>query len=379
MAPKRARAQAGSSPKRARVSSDPVKAKVNALAAAFDDDQQVGMVNIPTPCRTMLGAVLASALGPGAGVDERHKYQSGVTSAIGDVLGQVVAAWEAKLSEVSSVHAGAESETSQRAAVVSAAEADLKAKSDDADSKEAAFLDASQGLMVAESDVTDSQLEVDVCESQKDSKTGEKDKVTKLLNDHFLVLKTCNWTGPDEQAKSEAKLSKPLVTLLKKLKADGSLLTAMPSALSKTPEVRGTFDNMVVTQLEGLITAHIAELDAWLNNFESTLAEKNGVVEAKKSALEAATQKKASCDEALQAAKSAKSSSEEALKEAQAVLAEFTQKSNVHAATKDETEGLLATAKENFGAFEFLRDRVGAPPPEPEPVAAAEAAPEPAA
>ena len=70
-------------------------------------------------------------------------------------------------------------------------------------------------------------------------------------------------------AAKEQKASVSTTTkLVKKLHADASLMSALPSTLMKKAEARGEFDTMVLSQVETILTTHLQGLQKDLDSAE---------------------------------------------------------------------------------------------------------------
>lgn len=347
------RGRAGSpSAKKARVT-DPIEKKVESLIEAFQDPEQVGLVEMPEVCRSMLTSVLKTAIGPGAAKDERHRFQTEIAELIGDTFTKTVKIWEGRLSEAASSVEAAEAGRLEKEASWSAAESALEAKSEYRKTTQHAWEDAVAAVSQATCNLTNAQQAVDAMETEKTSKEEERTRATTIYKDHFEVLKS---------GEGDKKLLTPLSKLLKELKAEGSLVNALGSTFAKKPEDRGQFDNMVVQQLDGLLTSHIEGLNGFLDNFEKILAEKQAAVGKEKTMLEEAEQRKSSCMEADEAANKAKCDSEVAVQEAKDLLAQYNQKLDEQKVELSMKEGALLVAKHNLETFTFLHERVQVAP-----------------
>merc|ERR1712224_1096577 len=167
-------------------------------------------------------------------------------------------------------------------------------------------------------------------------KSSQRDEISCFLENDFEKLKAAEFNSSKDQRENLAKL----VKILKNLSLDSSLLKAIPDALKKKPADRGTFDNMVVSQVDDALKAKLAVLEGELGDTEALKAEKQ-------SALQHA-------QEAVTTAQAMKAASEEQKEVASDMDIEHfvlkTHLDNWHEAMK---------------AFEFLRDRV-LESPEPE-------------
>merc|ERR1711990_279549 len=105
--------------------------------------------------------------------------------------------------------------------------------------------DASAAVNAATERLSAVQDEMDKMDVQQQTKEDDRNKGNALFED-FKTLKKCEYENSAEQKKTEKNTLGPLTSLLDQIGADKSLISAIPSALAKKPEERGSFDNMVV-------------------------------------------------------------------------------------------------------------------------------------
>jgi hypothetical protein len=345
--------------KKARVKMDAIDKKVQSMIRSFEDPDQVGLVEMPKIVRDMLVSVIKAALGHGSAKDERHAFQTSVADVIGDTFKQTVQIWEGKVSEAKALVDGADAEKTEKESAWSAASAVVEADIERVRTTQEALDAAVESVSAANKAFADAQSALENCDTERKGKEDQRIQANTLFKEHFEVLK---------QGDGDKSLQKPLVALLKELNAEVSLVNALGSAFGKKPDDRGQFDNMVVQQLEEVLTSHMKEIDDFLSNFEKISAERAAAVSEKKTMLEAAEAQKAACEKAFETAACAKIDGEDNLKETKEFLTQFDQKLDERKLEVEMRDASLAIAKENLETFTFLYERLqAAPEPTPEP------------
>jgi len=374
MAPKRSgAAKAGRPAKKARTEvvhreKDPVKENVKLLVAAFEDDGQVGLSTIPEMTKEMLQSVITTSLGVGAAADERHSYQVQLADAIGEVLKDVVKITESKVAEAQKGVVDAEALRTEKAGMADAAESTLTARTSDSDTAQENLTSAKQAVVDAKISLEKAKDEVDSFDVQLIKKTEQLEKVKAVLADNFGVLKAgVDWPSEKEQKAGEKKHLGSISSMLKQLKADSSLMSALECALTKKPEQRGQFDTMAIDQLESVLTSKVTEHETHINNAESIKAEITAAVAAAETHLANSEAAKTNADEALAAAKMAQKEAQTALKDAKKAVANQDTAVDEAKDHSSETESSLEQANKNVEAFTFLYSRPSKAP-EPEPI-----------
>merc|ERR1719499_1784647 len=122
---------------------------------------------------------------------------------------------------------------------------------------------------------------------------------------------------PEEEAKEKAH---SLVTVLKKFDFDQSMMTALPTSLTKEPANRGAFDLMVVTQLDEEVSKRVVLLDTMLKEAEPAKAARAEALSAAEAALEAAAEKQKDCAQSFDELRKEQSVLKDALSAAQTSL-----------------------------------------------------------
>lgn len=356
MAPKAMKARKATSPppmKKAR-KADPVKEKSDIVLRYLKDTDNCE-VQGPETCRDMLIQALPHALGSGAASDERCDFQSNLGSFIGEVISSSVTKWQGQVNEAQSGVAACEAEkaladnalvecTSQvekQRKVVEDTKASLKANTE-------AEKEAQKALATAEKEVAN--FDADQAEKVK-----ERDHGQSVFDDCFTVLKTGEYTG-----KFPSKKLGEVTSILETIGTDASMIGALPLAMKKKGEDRGNFDEMVVSQCESCLQAHLKALNERVNSGDSLKAEKESAAEAATKALESATAKKEASIDALKFAeetcKGAVIEEKDAKKTVDQKAAAVAKAKGKHAVE----ESGLEKAQKVQEAYNFLKDRTAA-------------------
>lgn len=151
--------------------------------------------------------------------------------------------------------------------------------------------------------------------------------------------------GCDDAASVKAEIS-ALIELLGRYKLDQSMLTALPTVLSKAPDARGAFDTMVITQLDAELDQNIANLQGVIQGGEADRAKRAEVVAAAQAARNSASEAHAAAEAALYAVQADLAKHEAALKTAQAALKDFGPELLRQAAAVDSAKVNLASFRE---------------------------------
>jgi len=127
----------------------------------------------------------------------------------------------------------------------------------------------------------------------------------------------------ENHGKAELGLSwKQLEPFVKQLEIEISLLSALPSTCGKPKEQRGSFDMLVLQELDRAFTSKIAELSAAVEKDSPAVAELEAALNAAEKECEASKERQTQVGEELSAARKEHSDCEEALRKATAEVDE---------------------------------------------------------
>jgi len=262
--------------------------------------------------------MLSTNVAPTLGVvkEERHEFQENVAAMVGDVLASMEAAAKAKIAEEEAKVAQLSGSKATLESSAEAATAESAAKTAAAESAKAAVTDAVAALKAAKAAVTTAESEQKTGADEIAATAGKKTHLEATLAESFAPLKE----GTKEDAKGSVT---GLVKVCKEFEFDPSLISSLPIALQKAPADRGSFDSMVITQVENEITNKIAGFGETLAAAEPAKAAAAEKVTAASAVLEAAGEKDTAVKAELEAAKAAQKEAEVAAKAAQKVLKDF--------------------------------------------------------
>jgi hypothetical protein len=321
---KRASTQSAKSANK-KAKTDPVLTSVAEVIMQAED--------LPDRCRSMLVDMLPFSLSVPS--DERHELQAWAVGAIEQtldakktILEEAIVAEDAKLTNLKS------SEVTL-ASAVQEAEAALDAQKQVALTALSALAEAREVCQSASETLLSVQAVQSTGEAQLTSALEEKTALESAFEAHFNVP-TQEGNGPH---------FKELQPFLKDVEMDASLLKALPSSCSKLKSDRGSFDDVVVGQLEQALTSRITVLG-------DLIAVETPASDVRKSAVDAAEKDQMAKQETLQqsqdacaSAKAEENDREAALTKARQAMEEF--QPQVESAT-----GMVDKAKESLTVFE---------------------------
>lgn len=296
--------------------------------------------------------------------DAREPIQERVVAMVGEILASIEAELQARVAATEA----AAGEAAQAQAVTAAAEAtalEARNKSKEHLDKVRADLEEAHAAVktardtVQESDKANKELEGPLAvaaEQRRRYDAARKDLYTPLKEGSL---------DPDNV---RAALSS-LEAFAKAADFDLSLRTSCPSALKKAPSDRGSFDNMVLQQMDGEFDKQIAALDEKISSGKASRVEYETKLEAAAAALIVAGERLSACQAGTKAAEFAKREAEAAFKSAR--LANKATKENQAIIAHEKAKADLLEFQEGASKdFKELKD----PPVEP-PAATEEEAP----
>jgi len=214
--------------------------------------------------------------------EERHEYQVQVVEMIQKVLGSVEASLQSSIEAAQKGVSEADAEKEKRAAELEAATQAVTAASEAQAAAEATEAEAAKKKGEAEKNLKSATAEQRSGDKTYEATHGRKTNLG-LIMTHFFV--------PLKQQSLDASKAKEAVSavckLAKELAFDSALLTSMPSALGKAE--RGTFDQLVMTQVEEEMKKQTAECEAELEAGQKGVTERAEKVTACQQALDSTT------------------------------------------------------------------------------------------
>jgi len=245
-----------------------------------------------------------------------------------DALAAAVLAAEGNL-------AGLKASESQLGGNVTSAEAALATQKDVAEAKKNALADAMAADQASTANLSGTRALQQSGENIFVQMQTDKDAIQAAFAEHF---------PPMEEGESKAHYKK-LEPFLKKIEVEASLLTSLPACCSKSKDKRGSFDNIVLAELDKAFKAKIAALEEAVANEGPAAVERENAVksaekdhDAKKAALDIANAENEAGLKTLNDRTTALSDTRKAVEDFQPKLKEMT--------------GMLSDAKQASTEFE---------------------------
>lgn len=221
---------------------DPVLTSIAEVIMEADD--------LPARCRNMLVDVLPFTLS--VPLSDRHEIQTEVVGMVDQTLNTkkcvmeaAIATEEANLSNLNSSRVGLTT-------AVSDAESAMATQKEAVQAAKCALAEASSSSNASRNTLSSLSEEQKAGDDKLQKAQEEKVALEAAFNEHFKALQ--------EDAAGAGPHFKELEPFLKKLDMEESLLIALPSTCAKAKEHRGTFDNVVMEELEKSIHLKISKL-----------------------------------------------------------------------------------------------------------------------
>jgi len=318
----------------------------------------------------MLEAGVPGCLGPPA--NERHQLQSSMVQWIGETIEGVEARLRQAVDEEAAKVAKADEACKEAENAVSDAKGILEAKDAELAEKKSAKNEAVQAVKSAKAGLTEAQ----VAQKKGDASLAEagkhKEEYEGILNNHVGYLKEDD--GFDvNRAKTHTT---EVMRTAKKIGLDESLLTALPSACTTTPSQRGSFDKMVISELESSFQNKVAALTEEMSTGAEATANRAAAVAGAEQVVQAAEEVQKDAEAALAAAQAAQGEAVAGLQEAEKnKKAKAAEQAAVGELKKKSEQVLERFVGHNVMCFSTLRDKVSKPEVAASPAPATSASP----
>jgi len=278
---------------------DPVQAKVASITSALQDD--TFEVAGPKSNRAMLIAMAPSLLATPQ--DKRHAHMESMIDTFKEVFANEEGRLQQKVVEAQATVAEASTEISSRKAEVESAASALQVKVDELKGTQTTLAADVHVTRSAEATFKDVEFDLSMMEETK-SDLAQEQSVAQEKMESFSMFKEGN-QEENSAPMEEHNLLKALATFLKKIKADASLVAALPMALGRKPAERSEFDAMTVVELEKKLEEKLRDIAARVHENKEAIEEKTASKATTESALVEAKQKQRVGAEALLAVKAA--------------------------------------------------------------------------
>lgn len=228
-----------------KVKADPALAPIVEAIAQADD--------LPERCQTMLIDTLPLALSVPS--DKRHEIQASIVDMVKQTLDAKKVAMEAAVAVEEQKITGLESARADRVKVVDEAEGSLKTQKEAVQSAKSVLADVTVAVNACLKTLEERQQEHKISADKIATAQTEKTALESAFEAHFKPIKE-GVEGPH---------LKELEPYLKNLDIEASLLIAVPSSCQKPLAERGSFDTVVLDELEKALSSKIAALGSTIS------------------------------------------------------------------------------------------------------------------
>jgi len=306
-------------------------------------------------CRKMLVAMAPHAVCVRS--DSRTKQQQASVDMITDLMQGIMEAMQAeidcaneKLSEVDASKAILE-KTQQETQAAFAEASDAFA------ARKKALAEAAKAILAAKATLAEKEQEQRSGDKADEKVLQDKAALEDTLANEFRRLRDGDVEDDDVKA-----LYSKLEEQASKLGLEASLITALPPCMTKKPSERGSFDAMVVTQLDEALTSKLSSLSEAVTSAAPAAEARRAAVAAATEQLVTAKGVQQTAADDMIAADGQRQEREKEHDAAAAALAAFMPDHAQASAARDGKVEQLQTFKDwNLACFETVRDRVDAP------------------
>mmetsp|Transcript_3571 Transcript_3571/g.5546 ORF Transcript_3571/g.5546 Transcript_3571/m.5546 type:complete len:391 (+) Transcript_3571:74-1246(+) len=325
------------------------KSNYNGIVEAINHPLASGLTD---DCRKMLVAMLPQGLCVLS--SERVGLQDAAVRMLDEVYQSILAKMQeeieveaANLSSVEASKAGLESKTQEAAALLAEAAAVFAAR-------KAVLAEAAKSVLAAKASLAEKETEQRDGDMAHEKAKVEKVALESALSEDFRLLRD----GEAEVGQAKVHFE-TLAARAGTLGFDESLMTALPASMMKKPAERGSFDAMVVAQLEEGLTRQVANLTAIIANGAPAADARQAAVAAASECLDVAKKAQSLAADELSATTQLKQERETEHASALAALAQYEPEYKQATEARDlKVEQLDAFTNWNLACFKTIRDRV---------------------
>ncbi|CAE7316634.1 unnamed protein product [Symbiodinium necroappetens] len=305
-------------------------------------------------CKDMFMAALPFSLLMAS--DERNTFQETVVGLVDKVVTEMLAGMQESLDKANEKLQLMDAEKARLDEAIQLAEDQLKAAQACACEKRAVVTAASAAVSAAQEKLSAAKEAEAAGQRARQAASDDKVMLQQAVSTGcFSRLKAGEWE--DGEAERLFSSLEPLV--LKKLKTDSSLRTAMRCTLLKKPVNRGQFDAMLLEELERAFSARISELESNLSEEGAVTAELAENVATANAEVETAMASQQQASAALSSSSSEEKMRAAALQAAKVTLQEFKPKhAQACSGRNAEQQQMQQFVDKNVAAFQELKDRV---------------------
>jgi len=247
--------------------------------------------------------------------ESRHAFQDEVAGMIGDVLTKQEQNLQTSVAEAGAKLEEATAQKAEREKGVEDAEQKLTTQEEVAAAAQTVATDAAGALVAASEVLADARKDLAATAGEVSRAEAQKTLLASTLKDTYLPIKE----GSAEPAKVKEGLA-TVVRVAKDFSVDRTLLESLTSAASKAPGDRGSFDILVLQQLDSEFQRCMAALEETIANAEPTKKEREEKVTEAAAKVEEAKSAVQESRASLEAAKTAQGQALAAKREASKAL-----------------------------------------------------------
>jgi len=261
------------------------KVKSNPVYAEIQDGLKKAQ-HLPAQCRDMLAAMVPASLATVR--EDRSEHQKTVIQWVEDALQQEKDKLTAEANTIAAKLSELEAGKAERVAEVQEAEAALVEKKETVSLRKNALAEATIAMTATKKMLAEKQEEQRVCDSDYLAMKKEQETLAAAFVEHFKVPLDAG----------EALHYEELQPFLRNLDLEESFMVSAPSSCMKTPDQRGSFDNVVLQALEQALLDRATQIkDVVSNRSPESVAREVGVQKAEEQlAVDRAAQEKATTD-----------------------------------------------------------------------------------
>jgi len=253
------------------------KAKVTPEAKKFSAiDVALRTTDLGLTAEALITITSALPLSLASPKNERHPFQEQAVAAVGDLLARIQDQKTEAITKTAAARDEVEKEKESQDAKVKEMQEDYEVKSKSCQELKTALAGVARAFQSAK---------VAVGEAEK-SQRAVVDKIQSASKDKAAVEQLVQDMASIHERPSE--ISSFLKKLSNQVDVDATMITAIPCTLGKEPSARGTFDEVVMTQLNETTSKRIEELSGVQKSAEQLQAEQSATVESAQAALQKA-------------------------------------------------------------------------------------------
>jgi chromosome segregation ATPase len=303
-------------------------------------------------CRNMLLAGIPKAFETAS--EERHQSQAALVSMVGEVLQEVLAKIDEAAAEEQGRYSGIEARKAELDSALATAEQQHSAAAEEAQTKTATMAEATRDAQSAKVLVQEKEEQQRSGDAATLAAQQEKIALEEVMKSSWAVI-------VEGQSDAAADHCSALTPFFKDMNLDQSLMSALPSSCKKKCSERGSFDTMVLDQIETQFKGKLAALVKVIDEAAPAAQQRAAAVEEARAGLEKAVAAQQAAVEALTAATSAQNSAAAAVQAAKDAVEAFEAEHAKATKARDEIALELENFKEyNIASFEMMRDRASA-------------------